>query len=490
MERDLTQGVSVEELAAHGKISGNVGGDPVLLVRDGNAAFAVGAICTHYGAPLIEGVVVDGTVRCPWHHACFDLTTGAVLRAPALAPLATYEVDERGGRLFVTRPGVLPETVVIVGAGPAAVNAADGLRREGFGGRIVMISSEPDLPYDKPNLSKDFLAGKAPPEWLPLHSAEYYLHQKIELRLGTVVKSIDTSAKMITLADGETLAWDALVLATGASIRRLGAPGAERVLYLRTRRDAELLVAAASGAQRAVVVGSSFIGLEVAASLREKGLAVTVISPTREPLERVLGPLVGAHIRALHEKKGVVFCADRSVASVDERGVVLNDGVRVDADLIVAGVGVVPNVDLARAARISVADGILVDAYLRTSAPSVFACGDVASWPDPRTGGRTRVEHWVVAGRQGQTVARNILGRREAFDAVPFFWSAHYDVVLGYVGHAPRFDSVKIDGSLEKNDATITYGQAGRVLAVATIGRDVANLEAELAFERRCFRGD
>lgn len=491
-DRDLTGGVLITELRDGEMIAGRIGEEQILLVRNGDDVHAVGATCTHYGGPLVEGALVNGTIRCPWHHACFDLETGAVLRAPALAPLARWRVDRRGDRFFVAdriepappAPAPGPESVIIIGMGAAGVNVADTLRREGYRGRIVMISRESDLPYDKPNLSKDYLAGNAPAEWLPLHPREYYEDQRIELLLGVTVSSVDMTAKHVTTSSGERLPFGALVLATGSSARTLAVNGADNVQYLRTRRDAESLVAKAASAQRAIVIGSSFIGLETAASLRQKGLNVIVTSPDQVPLARVLGPEVGSRIRSIHEEHGVVFRLGQSVMGVDAGGVVLADGERLDGDLLVAGIGVSPSIDLARAAGITTADGIVVNEYLETSAPGVFACGDIASWLDERTKERLRVEHWVVACRQGQTVARNILGRRERFGAVPFFWSAHFDTVINYVGHAARWDAAEVRGSLERNDATIAYRLAGRVRAVATIGRDRVSLAAEEAMER------
>lgn len=491
-DRDLTNGVLITELRDGEMIAGRIGEEQILLVRDADEVHAVGATCTHYGAPLADGAVVNGTIRCPWHHACFDLKTGAVLRAPALVPLERWRVERRGERFFVAgridpvppSPSAGPESVIIIGMGAAGVNVADTLRREGYAGRIVMISSETDLPYDKPNLSKDFLAGNATAEWLPLHPPEYYEDQRIELRLGVTIWSVDTTARQIMTSSGERLTFGALVLATGASARTLAVNGADRVHYLRTRRDAELLVAKAASARRAVVIGSSFIGLETAASLRQQGLEVVVTSPDRVPLERVLGPEVGSRIRSIHEEHGVVFRLGRSVAAVDAGGVVLDDGSRLEGDLIVAGIGVTPALDLARAAGIKVGEGIVVNECLETSVPNVFACGDVASWPDARAGTSLRVEHWVVAGRQGQTVARNILGKRERFDAVPFFWSAHFDVVIAYVGHASDWQTAEVNGSLEKNNATIVYRRGPKVLAVATVGRDTISLAAEHAIER------
>ncbi len=490
-DRDLTDGVPISELHDGEMIAGRIGDEQILLVRDVGEICAVGATCTHYGAPLADGTVANGTVRCPWHHACFDLKTGAALRAPALAPLARWRVDRRGDRFFIGER-IVPappssstglESVIIIGMGAAGVNVADTLRREGYAGRIVMISREADLPYDKPNLSKDFLAGNAPAEWLPLHPREYYEDQHIELRLGVAVSSVDTTSKQITTSSGDRLTFGALVLATGASARMLSVDGADRVYYLRTRRDAEALVAKAASARRAVVIGSSFIGLETAASLRQRGLEVVVTSPDRVPLQRILGDEVGSRIRSIHQEHGVVFRLGHSVAAIDG-GVVLNNGERLEGDLIVAGIGVSPAIDLARAAGITTADGIVVNEYLETSAPEVYACGDVASWPDQRTNEKVRVEHWVVAGRQGQTVARNILGKRERFSTFPFFWSAHFETVINYVGHAALWDAAEVYGSLQRNDATIAYRRAGRVQAVATIGRDRVSLAAEEAMER------
>ena len=482
--RDFTVGVPEAELSSGSMIAGRVGDDEILLVRDGERVYAVGASCSHYHAPLAEGLVIGGTIRCPWHHACFDLRTGGVLRAPAMSPLPAWQVEKRGDRFFIgekvqtERPATgTPESVVIVGAGAAGVNVADTLRSEGYTGRIVLISRDTDLPFDKPNLSKDYLAGTAPAEWLPLHPHQYYEDQRIELRLGVTVAGVDTTAKSITTSSGDRIAYGALVLATGATPRKLPGTSAD-VFYLRTQQDAERIAQRAASARRAVVIGSSFIGLEVAASLRQKGLDVTVTSPDEIPLERVLGKEVGERVRAIHEARGVVFRLGHSK---------LDDAALHDADLIVAGIGVSPEIQLAKDAGIATSDGILVNEYLETSAPAVYACGDVAAWPGGPMKEHLRVEHWVVAGRQGQTVARNILGQRRPFDAVPFFWSAHFDVVIAYVGHGSGTDDIEVRGSLAANDATVIYRRGGRTTAVATFGRDLVSLRAEAAMERGDF---
>lgn len=499
---DLAAGVSSASLVEGVPLQGHVGDDAVLLTRLDGRCFAVGASCTHYGGPLAEGLVADGRVRCPWHHAAFDLRTGAVERAPALAPLPCWEVEERDGSVRVTarrattpvraRQGAAPDHVVIVGAGAAGVAAAETLRAEGFGGAITVLDDDPDAAVDRPNLSKDYLAGNAPEEWVTLRSAAQLAERDIVLRRARVA-ALDPAERAVRLEGGEALAWDALVLATGASPVRLTIPTvpALPVLTLRTLADSRAIVAAATGApgRRAVVVGASFIGLEVAASLVARGLEVHVVAPEERPLERVLGAAMGEWIRGVHEARGVVFHLGRRPAATRDDGVLLDDGTVLAADLVVAGVGVRPNLALAESAGLALDRGVVVDELLATSAPGVWAVGDIARWPDPHTGERIRVEHWVVAQRQAMTAARNILGAATRFDAVPFFWSAHFDATIGYVGHAERWDEVRIDGDLAAGDAAVRYVAGGRTLAVATVGRDLESLREELAMERNVSRG-
>jgi NADPH-dependent 2,4-dienoyl-CoA reductase/sulfur reductase-like enzyme/nitrite reductase/ring-hydroxylating ferredoxin subunit len=491
---DLSQGISSADLPDGGQVVGHTGGEAVLVVRRGEEVFAVGATCTHYGGPLGEGLVVDDTVRCPWHHACFSLRTGEAVRAPALNPVACFRVDREGDKVFVRtkieeapkRSASGPDPVVIAGAGAAGNAVAETLRKEGYGGRIVVIGPEPDIPYDRPNLSKDYLAGNAPEEWIPLHPKDFYDERRIELMLGTPVKGIDPQGKTLTLGDGRTLAWGALVLATGAEPIRLPIPGFDlpHVHLLRSLADSRAIIEKAKGAKRAVVLGASFIGLEVAASLRHRGLEVTVAAPEDRPLVRVMGPDLGDFIRGLHEEHGVVFKLGTKPAAITATEVRLENGESVPADLVVAGIGVRPRVALAEAAGLKVDNGVLVDEHLRTSAPGIWAVGDIARWPDPHSGQRIRVEHWVVAERQGQTAALNILGKDQPFDAVPFFWSQHYDVSINYVGHAEKWDSADVTGSLADRNATVTFRTGGRILAVATVFRDKESLEAERAMEQ------
>jgi NADPH-dependent 2,4-dienoyl-CoA reductase/sulfur reductase-like enzyme/nitrite reductase/ring-hydroxylating ferredoxin subunit len=496
---DLTRGVSLSRIPDGSILQGHAHGEPVVLARRGEELFAIGASCSHYGAPLADGLLVGDTIRCPWHHACFNLHTGEALRAPALDAISCWYVEQRDGTVYVGEslplagpplsPAAsgMPESVVIVGGGAAGNAAAEMLRREGYSGRITMLSADASIPCDRPNLSKGYLAGTAPAESNSLRSLEFYREQHIDLKLNARVARIDTATREVILADGSRHAYDALLLATGAEPVRLDIPGSDlpHVHYLRTLADGEALVSKALVSQQAVVIGGSFIGLEVTASLRARNIAVHVVAPDAVPMERILGADVGKFIRRLHERNGVTFHLGTTVASIDERGVTLKTGERLAADLVVVGIGVRPSISLAEDAGLAIDRGIVVDEHLETSLPGVFAAGDIARWPDRLTGERIRVEHWVVAERQGQTAARNILGRRERFDAVPFFWTEQYDFSLAYVGHAERFDEAKLDGQLDAvtRDCTITYRRGGRKLAVAFVHRDLEGLRAEVEFE-------
>jgi NADPH-dependent 2,4-dienoyl-CoA reductase/sulfur reductase-like enzyme/nitrite reductase/ring-hydroxylating ferredoxin subunit len=494
---DLGTGIALTDLAEGKPLVGHAGGEAVLLARRGSDIFAVGATCTHYSGPLGEGLLVDHTVRCPWHHACFDLRTGAALRAPALNPIACYEVKVEDGRVRVgarkpeaptpASPPGAPGRIVIVGAGAAGHAAAERLRREGYRGELVMIGADAAPPVDRPNLSKDYLAGNAPEEWLPLRPPEFFAEHRITLELGVRVTSIDTAQKQVVLDDDRTESYDRLLLATGADPVKLDLPGGTlpHVHYLRTLADSRNIIAAAASAQRAVVIGSSFIGLEVAASLRARKLEVHVVGPDDVPLGRVMGLELGGFIRKLHEQHGVTFHLGTRPKSIDAQSVTLDNGERLAADLVVIGVGVRPAVALAEQAGLKTDRGVLVNEYLETSAPGVFAAGDIARWPDPHSGEQIRVEHWVVAERQGQTAAANMLGRREKFDAVPFFWSAHYDVGINYVGHASGWDRLEIEGSFDEHSAAVRFFAGDKAVALATIYRDQESLEFERDLEAR-----
>jgi apoptosis-inducing factor 3 len=495
---DFAQGLATADLVEGGMILGQVSGEAVLLARSGGALFAIGAECTHYHGPLAEGVLVADTVRCPWHHACFSLRTGEALRAPALDPVACWRVEQQDGKIYVreklepeARPTrratrATPQSIVIIGGGAAGNAAAEMLRREGYAGPLTMLSADDAGPYDRPNLSKDYLAGNAPEEWIPLRQPEFYREQAIDLRLGVCAAAIDPGAREVRLMDGSRHPYGALLLAIGAEPVRLSVPGNDlpQVHYLRTLADSRALIAKATASRRAVVIGASFIGLEVAASLRARGLDVTVVAPEARPMETLFGPEVGDLVRNVHEAHGVAFHLGTRPAAIDESGVTLDSGERLGADLVVVGIGVRPETELATGAGLAVDHGIMVDAFLETSTPGIWAAGDVARWPDRLTGEKVRIEHWVVAERQGQTAARNMLGGRERFDSAPFFWTQQYDLMLSYVGHATKWDRVEIDGSLAAKECRMTYWLGGRKLAVLTIGRDQDSLAAEIELEK------
>src|SRR5215831_132064 len=497
---DLAAGVAVDLVPEGGMIQGKVGAENVVLARRGSEFFAVGATCTHYGGPLAKGLIVDDTIRCPLHHACFSLRSGEALRRPAFDPIPHWRVERVGDTVFVRerltppvrRPAATsmrgqkpPESVIIVGGGGAGLAAADTLRREGYDGPVTVISADSDPPYDRPNLSKDYLAGTAGDEWMPLREPSYYTDQHIDLILKSPVISLDVRQKQLRAADGTTYAFDRLLLATGADPIKLPIPGASdsQLSYLRSYADSRALVGKAASAKQVVIVGASFIGLEVAASLRTRGLAVDVVALETQPLERVVGHEIGQFIRGLHEAHGVTFHLQDTISRLEGRTVILRSGTRLDADLLVLGVGVRPASALAEQGGLSVDGGVVVDEYLETSAPGIFAAGDVARWPDPRSGELVRVEHWVFAERQGQVAARNLLGARERFDVVPFFWTQQYGISINYVGHAQTWDETMVDGNLGAKDCAVTFKRAGRPLAVATISRDLQSLQAEAAME-------
>ncbi len=493
---DLSEGVALSDFSG-ATLLGHVGDDDVLLVRSGSEIFAIDAHCSHYHGPLAEGLVDGENIHCPWHHACFDLRTGEAARAPALNAIAVWQVEHQGDRIFVRqkleqpKPRVkgavdAPGRIVIVGGGAAGFAAAEMLRRQDYRGSIVMLSNDTAPPVDRPNLSKDYLAGSAPEDWLPLRPESFYAEAAIDLRLKTAVTSIDTKARNVVLADGKTVPYDRLLLATGAEPVRLPIPGADQphVHVLRSLADCRAIIASSEGARRAVVIGASFIGLEVAASLRAREIEVHVVGLEQRPLERVLGPAMGDFVRALHEEHGVIFHLGDTVTAIDGKRATLKSGGVLEADVVVVGVGVRPRLALAEACGLAIDRGVTVNAYLETSVSGIYAAGDIARWPDPHSGENIRVEHWVVAERQGQTAARNMLGQREVFDAVPFFWSQHYDVPINYVGHAEKWDEIAVDGNIAAKDCLLQYKRGGRVLAVASIYRDLASLEAELAMER------
>jgi NADPH-dependent 2,4-dienoyl-CoA reductase/sulfur reductase-like enzyme len=419
---------------------------------------------------------------------------------PALDSLIRYDLRVEGERLFVSLPQDaedrrVPEMVkrdvaadsrqfVIIGAGAAGYAAAQTLREEGFCGNVVMITREERAPYDRPNLSKDYLHGHAEPEWMPLRSEDFFKEHDIDLLLNHEVTRVDARTKTITFESGETMDYDALLVATGGAPIRPNISGADlkNVCVLRSFADADLIIETAAHSRRAVVVGASFIGMEAAYSLRERGLEVTVIAPSQEPFETTLGAEVGALFRRVQESHGIRFKLGNIVYRFDGshkvEAVTLDSGEQIETDMVVVGVGVRPATQFLDGVELDQAGAVVVDSQLR-AADGLYAAGDITSFPDPRTGGRVRIEHWRTAQQQGQTAARNMVGRNVTFAAVPFFWTRQFDVGLLYVGHAASWDEIIYRGDVASQDFLAFYVKDNRVLAVAGMNRDREMAAAE-----------
>ena len=471
----------------------------VLLVRTGDRFYAVSATCPHYGAPLAEGVLCGTRIVCPWHHAAFNVVSGDLEEPPALDGLACHDVRVDGERILVSvaesndrrMPAMVqpdtaadPRQFVILGAGAAGYAAAQTLREEGFRGNVVMITRENRAPYDRPNLSKDYLHGHAAPEWMPLRSEEFFNDHGIKLVLNKEVTRVDARTRTITFEGGETMDYDALLVATGGTPVRLNIPGSDlrNVFVLRSFADADSIIETAGRSRRAVVVGASFIGMEAAYSLRERGLDVTVIAPSREPFETTLGAEIGAVFRRVHESHGVRFKLGSMVfrfeGSHNVEAVVLDTGERIETDMVVVGAGVRPATHFLEGVEFDDAGAVMVDSRL-CAAHGIYAAGDIVSFVDRRTGERTRIEHWRTAQQQGRTAARNMAGRNEMFEGVPFFWTRQFDAGLLYVGHATSWDQIVYRGDVSSQDFLGFYIKDGHVRAVAGMNRDSEMAAAE-----------
>lgn len=471
----------------------SVGKTDVLLVKLDGKFYAVGAHCSHYQAPLAEGVLSGSHVVCPWHNAYFDVTTGDQQEPPGLDSLCRYQVRVEGEQVIVSVSEDAPEhrnpamadynpaadgrTFVILGAGAAGAHAAETLRVAGYQGRIVMVTQDDRLPYDRTWLSKDYFIGKVSNEQMPLRSSQFYQERQIEMLLNKQAVKVDAIAKLITFADGDTLNYDALLLATGGKPRQLEVPGKElqNVFTLRSFTDTEQILSAAQQASRAVVVGSSFIGMEAASGLTQRGVAVTVVSPSL-PFKKILGEEIGQIFQQVHEENGVSFRLGRKVAQVEGNGkvaaVILDNGDRLEADLVVVGIGVQPATEFLEGIDLHANDqSVLVDEYLNT-ADGLYAAGDIARYPDWRTGESVRIEHWRVAAQQGRIAAYNMTGQPTKFRGVPVFWTMQFQFPLRYVGHAEQWDEIIFNGDLQQRQFIAFYVKDNQVLAAASSQRD------------------
>ncbi len=473
------------------------GGQDVYLVRLGGEVRAFGTECPHYHAQLIEGALFDGEIVCPSHFARFDAREGRMVSPPALDDLPRFPLRIENGDVWVgpvekpriPKPaGDDPRTFLIVGAGAAGEAAAETLRREGYAGRIVMITCDDERPYDRPNLSKDLLTGEAKPEWMPLRGPKFHANQKIELITGRRVTAVDPAGKTVTLSTGERLGFDKALIATGGVPRRPSIPGGDAAgcHLLRTLADGRALAAAAASSKSAVLVGAGFIGMELAGAFRTLGLQVRVVAPEKLPLSRVLGDRIASLLMKRHEANGVEFHLGVTPVRVGgmpgDMHVELSDGTTVAGGFVVFGLGIDPAVDCLAGTGLAGTDGVPVDASMRTRHPDIFAAGDAALAPDV-TGETARVEHWVVAERQGRHAARAMLGSDAPYGEAHFFWTGQAGLRLKYVGAARQWDEIVYRGDVEAAAFLAGFFRAGTLKAAATVGRRI-----ELAAVERLMR--
>ena len=462
-----------------------VAGEPVLLVRDGDAIRAVGGRCPHAGAPLSEGVLHHGRIVCPWHKAAFCIRTGAVLEPPAVDPLPKYDVRLDDGRVFLRSTTAPPEarsdliderTFVVVGGGAAGAVAAQTLREVGYAGRLVLLDRENRVPYDRTVLSKYLLSGEKGGEKSPLQPQSYYRRHRIERRTAEAT-GIDPVAHRITCADGSVLHYDQALLATGSVPTAPDVAGSrlKNVFLLRSRADADAILAQAERSERAVVLGASFIGMEVAASLRERGLEVTVAGKEEVAFAKLVGPRIGTALMDLHRKRGVTFRLGAGLTQLDGdeavRAVVLDSGERLPADLVIVGFGVRPASIPVQGLAADADGGIEVDAMLR-AAEGLYVAGDLARFPVYGSGKPIRVEHWRVAQQQGRVAALNMAGVPTRHEAPPVFWTIQYRKRLDYIGHADAWDDIVIHGDLSKPEFLAYMLKDGIVAAAVGMDRD------------------
>ena len=476
---------SLDQFDRDGNYGAEVEGTKILLIRDGAEVRAISALCPHAGGPLAEGVRHNNRIVCPWHKATFCIRTGALLAPPAVDPLARFDVRVDGQRVIVTFPAAeakeKPLTTdgrrfVIVGSGAAGAVAAQTLREAGFSGSIVMLDRENRVPYDRTLLSKYFLSGEPGDEKSPLQKQSFYHKHRIERRTAEATR-LQVNEHRIECADGSSVDYDAILLATGGTPISPALPGAGlgNVFLLRSRADADAILAHAERSERAVILGASFIGMEVAASLRERGLNVTVVGKEKLPFEKQLGAEVGGALVSLHEQHGVEFRLDSEIAAIEGGpnacGVVLAGGEMIECDLVVIGFGVTPATTYATGLARNEDGGIKVDAYLR-AADDVYAAGDIACFPLRGDGAPVRVEHWRVAQQHGRVAALNMAGKSIRYDAVPVFWTIQYLKRVDYVGHATEWDEISVHGDLQKPEFLAYYIKNGVVIAGAGIDRD------------------
>ncbi|MGB3767545.1 MAG: FAD-dependent oxidoreductase [Phormidesmis sp.] len=474
----------------------SVADEEVLLARFEDEFWAITPKCPHAGAALADGVMKDGRVICPWHNACFSLRSGAMIEPPALNDLAQYPTSIESGTVYVELPSSkdsdtagnkVPElanqgsddrTFVIIGGGAAGCAAAQMLRQVKFEGRIVLVTASEEPPYDRTKLSKAYLQQDRAEDPDLLRPISFYRRYDITLKTAAKVTKLDAKTQTITYGSGETIQYDVLLIATGGAVKKIPIDGSDlgNVFTLRQAQDARAILRASKQAKKVVIVGSGFIGMEVASSLNQQGLDITIVTPDEIPFENVLGEQVGKLMMRVHESHGVKFRLESKATAFKGDGKVssveLENGDVLPADMVVVGIGVQPATDFIEGLALDKDDkSIPVNQYLQ-AAPNVYAAGDIAQFPHFITGESVRIEHWRLAMQHGRTAARNMMGEAVAFESVPFFWTGQYDFKLRYIGHAEKWDDIVIQGSLEEKSFLAFYVKDEQVLAVAGMGRD------------------
>lgn len=482
----------VSELASGETRQAYVENTPVLLARLGDRFYATAAFCSHQGAPLAQGLLHHEQVICPWHLASFNVISGQLEEPPGLDGLTTYEVQIDGEDVVVEVPEQAPmhqpppmttydpqqddRRFVILGAGIAGQSAAEMLRQQGFQGQIVMITREQALPYKRTALSKAYLQQGQPDSMPMLRSQDFYQDHGIEVRQGQTVTAVDSSQRCLTFADGSHCTYDQLLVATGGRARQLDVPGKQldNIYTLRSAEDAHEILETAQASQQVAVIGSSFIGMEAAASLAQAGLSVTVIAPDSIPFEGLLGRALGERVQALHESHGVQFALGRKATQFEGSdavtAVVLDNGEKIAADLVVVGIGVEPVTNYLQGLQLHEKDHSVVVNSCLQAASHLFAAGDIARFPYAPSGRLVRIEHWRLAAQHGRIAACNMLGQEVPFKGVPFFWTGQFELKLHYVGHADSWDDVVIQGSLEDLEFLALYIEADQIVAAAACG--------------------
>jgi len=488
MAGQMQHAAKLDDIPADRGIRVTLSETPILLVRQGDSVHAFSADCPHAGAPLEEGAVCNGRIVCPWHKGTFAIADGSVVEPPALFGLQRYPVSVENGNVLVSPeadepPAHIPSadtrTMAIIGAGAAGAAACTALREAGFDGRIVMIGPESGEPYDRTALSKFVPAGDMPPDEVPpLLPEGFATKQRIE-RIEAHVIKLDSADKRIDLPNDLTLHYDAALICSGGIPKPMDVSGANlrRVHLLRSRDDAAMLVASLEGAKKAVIVGASFIGLEVASALKKRGLDVTVIAPGKIALAAQFGDELGLMFQQLHEQNGVVFRMGSKVKAftgsdaVDD--VELDNGEKIPADVVLIGTGIKPATDFLQGITLAEDGGIPVDTAMR-AAPSLYAAGDVAQFPLPRANTDLRIEHWRVAQQHARVAALNMAGGDEHYSGVPYFWTYHFSKRFEYLGHAIEHDDVVIDGDLGSQVFIAYLMKDGTVAAVVACDREAS----------------